>query len=355
METSIRRVEQKPSPNRKTGLDILRGCAILFVISGHFLGFGTNLAITPFRGSPGLIIEAMGHFFFGMGVPIFIMLTGYLNGNKTLSKVYYKGCIRVLLAYLFFAILCLLFQDIYLEETLSIRQYVGKILRFNAIPYGWYIEMWIGLFLLTPFLNLLYQAIPTQKQKQLLIITMFTMTALPDLFNRYGFHLVPGFWAQCFPLTFFFIGQYIREFQPRVILWKAVLVIIGICLINPLFTLFISPGHTLLHISGAADKGVFGTIMAYLFFLLIYKVEINIRPLKYILMKISLLSLDMYLCCWIFDRIFHPYFKDHYYVNQAQYGWFYFIVVPIIFLCSLFTAQLKEWLFKGIAYVFRTL
>lgn len=78
------------------------------------------------------------------------MLTGYLNANKAPSRKYYKGCIRVLFAYLLFSFITILFRKYYLSEDLSWTQWILKILDYSAIPYAWYIEMWIGLFLLTP-------------------------------------------------------------------------------------------------------------------------------------------------------------------------------------------------------------
>ena len=110
--------------------------------------------------------------------------------------------------------------------------------------------MWIGLFLLTPFLNLLYKAIPDQKQKLILVGTLYIMTALPDLLNRYGVHLVPGFWQQCFPLTFYFIGAYIHEYKPTIRKGWAWMIILGICLINPIFNLIFIHNHTLVQICG---------------------------------------------------------------------------------------------------------
>lgn len=132
--------------------------------------------------------------------------------------------------------------------------------------------MWIGLYLLTPFLNLLYKAIPTQKQKLILLVTLYTLTALPDLLNRYGLHLVPGFWQSVFPLTYFFIGRYIREYEPELKGYKIVVVIIAIlaiCAINPVFTMLFAKGHTMIQIAGGSN-GVFGTIIAVLTFILLY-------------------------------------------------------------------------------------
>lgn len=142
----------------------------------------------------------------------------------------------------------------------------SKFLISLAIPYAWYIEMWIGLFLFTPFLNLLYKAIPTQKQKMVWIGILFAMTAIPDLFNRYGFHLVPGFWQTCYPLMFFFIGSYVKEYQPKINPLCGWGIIIICCLINPVFNILFVHNRPLIHIAGD-PSGMFGTIIAvYLLF-----------------------------------------------------------------------------------------
>lgn len=338
----------KQTTNRLAGLDIIRGFAIFSVIAGHF--FVLN---TPFRGT---IFDVSGMFgqglvyllFCSTGVPLFIMMTGYLNAHKVeCNRKYYKGMGRVLISYLLFSIITILFRKYYLHENLSCIQWGLKILDFSAIPYGWYIEMWIGLYLLTPFLNLLYKAIPTQKQKLILLVTLYVLTALPDLLNRYGLHLVPGFWQSVFPLTYFFIGSYVREYEPELKGKKivvAIIAILAICAINPVFTMLFVKGHTMIQIAGGSN-GVFGTIVAVLTFMLLYKIEIRNVWTKKVLTRISLLSLDMYLCCYIFDKIFYPYFIERYFVNQAQFGIYFFVIVPLVFVASLLAAQVKEWIF----------
>lgn len=188
------------SSSRICGLDLIRVVAIFFVIAGHFFSLNTSYRYVPFTGVS-LFIQGMMNSVFTVGVPLFMMLTGYLNINKTSSKKYYKGMVRVLVAYLFFSIVTIAFRTYYLGEELSLVQWGLKIFNYSAIPYAWYIEMWIGLALLAPFLNYLYHAIPTMKQKLLLIATLFVMTALPDLCNRYGVYLMPGYFAKaCYPL-----------------------------------------------------------------------------------------------------------------------------------------------------------
>lgn len=341
---TLRGGDKKRAKLRILGLDIIRSLAILFVIAGHFFVLHTPFRSTNFEGLS-LFLQAGLIPLFQTGVPLFIMLTGYLNTNKISEKKYYRGMWKVLIAYVFFSILTLVFRKYYLHEELSLFKSGLKILDFSAIPYAWYIEMWIGLFLFTPFLNLLYKAIPTQKQKMVWIGILFAMTAIPDLFNRYGFHLVPGFWQTCYPLMFFFIGSYVKEYQPKINPLYGWGIIIICCLINPVFNILFVHNRPLIHIAGN-PSGMFGTIIAVIFFLLVYQRDIQVPLMRKIFTKVSLLSLDVYLCCYIFDAIYYPWFKEHYFINQSQFGMFFFVIVPLVFISSLVLAQIKEWLFK---------
>lgn len=96
--------------------------------------------------------------------------------NKTLNKKYYLGISRVLIIYLLDSILYLGYNAIYNDTAFSIRNIVKSILYFD-IGYSWYIEMYIGLFLMIPFINLIYNNLKNKKQKQILILTMFVLTS----------------------------------------------------------------------------------------------------------------------------------------------------------------------------------
>ena len=209
---TINNSEIKGVPSQRIcGLDLIRTIAMFFVIAGHFLFVNTGYRNVPFQGV-GMFVQGIMGSIFVVGVPLFMMLTGYLNIKKTPTKKYYKGMIRVLVAYLIFSLVTILFRTYYLGEERSIVKWALAILNYSAIPYAWYIEMWIGLALLAPFLNYLWHAIPNMREKLLLIATLFVMTALPDLGNRYGMYLFPAYFAQaCYPLMFYFMGTFIRE------------------------------------------------------------------------------------------------------------------------------------------------
>lgn len=329
---------------RLAGLDLVRCLAIFFVIAGHFFVLNTPFYDANFEGIS-LFVQASVLPLFLAGVPLFLMLTGYLNANKTICKSYYQGIWRVLFAYVFFSVLTLIFRNYYLHEQLTILQSLHRITMFSAIPYAWYIEMWIGLFLMVPFLNILYKNIHCRQHKLLLILTLYVLTAIPNCFNRYGYRIVPGYWQMCYPMMFYFIGSYIKEYQPVVKPRLLIAAIVACSLVTPIFNALFVHNHALIKIAGDS-YGVFGTIIAVAFFLLIYKVNIKNAVTTKAIANISLLALDIYLCCYIFDTIYYPWFKEYFFVSQQQFGIYFFVIVPLVFASSFVLAQLKAWLFK---------
>ena len=334
---TINNIEIKgTSSQRICGLDLIRVCAIFFVIARHFFSLNTAFKFVPFEGVS-MYLQGMASELF-TGVPLFYMLTGYLNINKTVSKKYYKGMIRVLVSYLIFSLITIVFRKCYLHEDASWGGLLQLILNYEAIPYAWFIEMWIGLALLTPFLNYLYKAIPTMREKIIGILILFALAALPDLLNRYGMYVVPGYWSDaCFPLMFFFMGAFIREYQP-VINWKVgLLFIFAMINITPLFNVMAFHGtHDVVDITGGS-RGVFSTWVTVTIFLLLYRKDIRIKPLlplRRFITHCSMVSYEMYLCCWMFDQLYYPWFKQRFFESQAQFLPWFLVIVPLVFLSS---------------------
>lgn len=331
---------KETSSSRICGLDLIRVVAIFFVIAGHFFVLHTSLMSVPFNDLC-LFVQATLKDIFCVGVPLFIMLTGYLNSIKTPTRKYYKGMLRVLVAYLVFSIITILFRKYYIGEDLTWLQWTMKILDYSAIPYAWYIEMWIGLALLTPFLNYMYKAIPSKNQKLLLLASLFVMTSLPDLFNRYGMYLVPAYFAKAaYPLLFYFAGTFIREYHPRIKHWQGWALVMSMSMVTPLFNIAVFRGNSdLVQIAGGPG-GVFHSWIALAIFLMLYKKDISNPPLKRWITHCSLVSLEMYLCCYMFDMLYYPWFKERFFETQSQFFPWFFVIVPLIFMSSYIVASI---------------
>lgn len=159
-------------------------------------------------------------------VPLFLLITGYLMNSKELNVKYYHGIIHTLQIYIVSTILCILFERYYLHNNLSIKYAVFSIFG-GDIAYSWYVEMYIGLFLLIPFLNILYHGLETQKRKQFLIVTLLFCTACPSLLNIFDLFnsdfwirpsvsstyvtLIPDWWTMLYPITYY-IGAYLLSY-----------------------------------------------------------------------------------------------------------------------------------------------
>ena len=157
--------------NRESGLDIIRVSAILFVIAGHFFFLHTNFMDTPID-DINLFFQGALMSLFYVSVPIFVLLTGYLHRRKRYNVINlktFKGIWKVINPYIFYSVLFILFKIFYLNQDFSVFQYLKSLLNFTAIPYGWYVELYIGLFLLMPFLNILFDKLETKKNRLFLI------------------------------------------------------------------------------------------------------------------------------------------------------------------------------------------
>lgn len=171
---------------RLVNCDILRILAFIFVISVHFLSYiGFYNQINE---GPTMIGLNILRCLFMSCVPLFLVLTGYLMCNKEFNAKYIKKLGRIVLTYFLCSIVCLVFLHFIENRSLStLKFYLFEILSFNAAPYSWYVNMYIGLYLIIPFLNILWKNIPKKKQKQYFIFILSILFVLPTLFNIYNF------------------------------------------------------------------------------------------------------------------------------------------------------------------------
>ena len=127
---------------RNLNADLIRCVAVFSVISVHFLLNG-GFYKQEVCGIP-MLVMCMYRSFFMTCVPLFLILTGYLMGQKKLSKGYYKGLWKTIEIYLLASIACLLFKKFVQEEDITIYSGLLSILAFKGANYAWYIEMYIA-------------------------------------------------------------------------------------------------------------------------------------------------------------------------------------------------------------------
>lgn len=209
MEKGVTASNKKRNPN----LDLIRCIAVFCVIAVHFFK-NTGYYKLPLVGGQMFFIEYMRTTFM-VCVPLFLLLTGYLMNKKELNLKYYKGILHTLGIYFVTSIFCIVYQCYVLGDLLSLKYIITGILSFTANPYSWYIQMYIGLFLLIPFLNTIYNGLKSKKEKQILILTFFTLVTLSTLLGTVKINCISSWWSGIYPLMYYFIGCYLREFPPE--------------------------------------------------------------------------------------------------------------------------------------------
>lgn len=259
---------------RNYALDVIRTLAITLVLVIHTFSFDAS------RGASNL--QASILCFSKMAVPLFVLLTGYLNHGKTVEDYYskgkWRGCFRVLVAYVVLGTLCYL-GSLVLGHEGNVLDYIKRLLAFKLTPYGWYVEMWIGLFFLTPFLNAIL-SFSNRKTKQILIKTLLVISSIPLFVNRNGNIIIPSFWMSVWPITLYCIGAYISE-EPLKIKGKWLLtILLCIALGEPLLNWAL---HTsaYLYFWGGQDSVVY-LVSATCMFVLILRKFPKKQPNKYL-------------------------------------------------------------------------
>lgn len=338
---------------RNLNLDLIRSVAIFFVISVHFL-LNTSFYSTAVYGKK-MYLLILFRVVFMSCVSLFIMLTGYLMNKKEPTKEYYKKIGKVVMTYLICSLVCILFRILYNGETYSIFDAIKAILNFSACKYAWYIEMYLGLYIIIPFLNKVYNGCKDKKEKRILIGAFAFLTIVPSTVNI-CFKIIPSFWNVIYPITYYFAGAYLNEYNPKVNKKWSIPLLILLTVIFGTFNYFYFYKAKFNFLPFVGEAGIETFIVTTLIFIILMNFDLNKMPqnVAKIITKISELSLGMYLLSYIFDTIFYNYgdfkIKAPTMIEQFKY---YFVIVPVVFVCSACASQIVEWIKKGLSLIFK--
>lgn len=360
----------KKLQSRNASMDIIRIVAAFTVLSVHFFlhnGFYGNIV----QGVPMYIMVLM-RTLFSVCVPLFMILTGYLMSHKTLSRKYYSGISKTLIVFVLATLACMIFKAVHDNEPLSLKSFILGTLDFTGANYSWYIEMYIGLFLLVPFLNLAYNKLKNKRQKQVLVFTLVFLTIIPTLFNIFNFDnpawwsdpkssdtfakLVPSWWMGFYPIAYYFTGCYIREYGIKLKTRSMLVLFLLAILIFGTFNFYRSYGTTFKSGIYVYWYGFEPYILSVLLFVLLSRIKTDNmnEKVKFVLWKVSDLALGIYLISYIFDMLVYPVLNEKITTMTDRLP-FYFVTVPIVFICSMLASAVMNIAAKYIQIFFKKL
>ncbi len=333
-------------PGRDLSLDLIRAVACFLVVSVHFFMY-IGLYNHPMEGAR-MFLMTTARMGFMTCVPLFIMLTGYLCRKKTLSKRYYLSLVRILITYALCALVCRLFY-LWQGEPLDVGIYFRTLLDFTGAPYAWYIEMYIGLFLLIPFLNLIWNGLDRQG-RLVLVATMLFLTTVPASLNI-GRFIVPDWWAVIYPISYYFLGAWVGEYQPRISWGRGLMQLAVVVLSAGILTYCGAKGGEFTANEFTGWAGPTTVLATFLTFVLLRQVPVDRAPkwLRWVISKGAELSLSIYLLSFCFDNLFYPKLNAVVWEVTDRMPYF-FTMVLAVYLCSALAAQVLTWVQKGITW-----
>lgn len=350
-----RRRRQKKEPKRFAGIDIVKIVACFFVVAVHFF------LNSGFYGEP--ITEDFGRGLIYIRwitfccVPLFMITTGYLMKNKTFSGRYYCGIVRVLVIYLVVSFICIAYNILFLHTAYTPWTILRGLLMYSAARYGWYVEYYFTLFAVIPFLNAAWNGLKNRGERTVLLLTVILLTMVSYSFyigREYDtqIRVLPGYFYRCYPIAYYFIGVYIREYPPRrdwmhkaayaavyllALMWIST-VTYRQCRSNEEANFIWRTWHY-------EDYGAWPiALMSTMLFLLLFDIRCQNRLLAWILTHISNATFAAYLVSYVFDSTFYTRLNAQIAEVPARFAYAPAVII-CVFVCSICSGLVIQGLY----------
>ena len=254
---------------REAGIDLLRCVAAFLVVAFH-----GNLYV-GYQSEPqtGVAMWAANSFYYLTVCcnGLFLMISGYLHSRRPWDRSYYSGLVTALVGYILASLISMPVRHFLLGQEKSLIQWIRAFFGFSGVYYGWFVEMYLGLMLLSPVIN---RGLEHMTDRQVL------WTAVGMVFVTAG-HLT-DYWASGYPLAYYVLGAAVRRWRPAIQPSLCFLGAGGIAGGLGLVTLVSAGGGKLGDGYGQTFGGIWIMGMTLLLFLGLYRIRMGKRTAKWL-------------------------------------------------------------------------
>ena len=342
---------------RNMNIDIIKIVAVLSVISVHF--FKNNYFYATVMHGKRYYFFTLAQHIFMMCVPLFLMATGFLMTKKEkIDKEYIKKLfIRIYIPYLIISFITLLFEKYYLHVEDNLIMHVFKILDFTQVSYAWYVGMYMGLYLLIPFINKLLSKL-TKKEFCIYLIILFILGPLTSIRIPYHGKLHIIFLEYFYPLwiiNYYSIGYFFKKYGLQIkILPNLLLFLILPFLSYYHYFLSIHYNNRVFYYFNFNNWGgliPFAISVPVFIFLINRTINIKSKILGKVIKHISSLTLYIYLFSYIFDKIIYKHIPSG--INNNYY--YFPIIVISVFILSYISSTILDFIYNKCIYLIRNI
>lgn len=315
---------------RDLGLDLTRIFAFISVPGVHFF-LNSGFYSTPMTGERMYVMMAVRTFFM-ICVPLFMLLSGYLMAEKRIPLEkgsllnFYAKITKIVVAYVLATVAILVFRRMYLQEDIGFKSGLLNLLRYDQ--YSWYVEMYLGFFVLIPFLNAVWGAIHDRGGQRILVAVLLVFTMAPSIFNIWDLttegalihpwlspsdsysQLIPSWWTTLYPITYYYVGAYLKS-NVRIKdlkTWKLVAMLIVCVVVFGIFNVWRCYSVEFIWGSWSTWGSFQNVVDTVLVFLIINSIRYQkIPPLvRKTVALLSELAFGAYILSWIPDHYAYP-------------------------------------------------
>lgn len=330
---------------RDYNIDLLRCVCCFFIVAIHgtpSYTVGDSIGLTN---GYGLIVQSLVR----VGVPVFLMISGYYLLNEEVAnpvKTFCRRVISVVIPFLFYGFINYL--AMYRGWELSaqtIKDFIYLAVTNNkGVGYHtWYVYAILGVYIFAPFLTVLFNNIYGRQAVCAIVFLIFLQAYViylpliqskhPDIHEL--FYISGIGWV----LTYFILGGLVRRVEKQIkALYALTLTVVGYCL--TMLALYFSSKSFNLQPAGA---GLNMLVFSIGFFLLFTRVTISGVRTKKVIGFISNHSLGCYLIHTMFLVKFLTYAYESKLSAIAPFNTF--IAIVLTFLSSLFFAFIFDKVF----------
>ena len=332
---------------RNINIDIIKTFSLLLVIGLHFFLYTKfysvdyTLISIPFITVRNITMTC---------VPLFIVVTGYLNKDKTWNRKYYLNIGRIYLLYSLAMFILTLVDNKYAINTLLFKTTLINILNYKY--YGWYINMYVGLMLITPIINISFKNMTETTRKHAMVNIILAISIPVTLLNlfyniRYSIlgYILPNWWSLTWPLLYYIVGvcfsynKNILNKNSKFTLRLLAITSILSALAYYKFQIYVESG---LHIN------LFIVIITTCIFSWLLNLDINVNSkLRTGIIFISNNTLLAYLLSYIVDNITYPF------VNQITNMNLRFSLFPVVVILNFILTIILVIIVRGILLILR--
>lgn len=343
---------------RFAGVDIIKIIAMYSVLSLHFCDFG-GFYDFPVRTPSGVILSAFRTIFY-MCVPLFLTITGFLMHKAEFCARHYIKSIPFIVNSYVVGIIVIIFKMKYFDEKWPLFIWLKSLYTFQQPHYGWYVNMYLCLFMLMPFFNYAFKCIRTPGGKLGALFVLLILGNVASTVNRIPIHLeigdtyigfTPHFFENLWPVPYYWCGMLIAEYRPKVNKLFAIfmtLFIIDAEVIINLLTTKVDEGLGWYHGFTFNNDDFLNVFLAAFMFLIFYDIKIRNKVVCRILSAVSGLSMTVYLISFIGDTVYSKRFiqGDN---SPLIFVQRYFRIIPLHFLCAVLASFIISFIVKLIS------